>query len=232
MTTIDAGRRSRRATGPTSRGSDAASRHRRSTGHDYYDLDEIRDLLTIVDVLDAAQVSLTLEERARRSTSCPIHGGLKPTSFTWYDNDRRYHCFTGCGAGGDVYALIMALRDVDFATAVRVAARLAGVAPGARPDPAHLAARRAAAAARAAERQRTKTLRSDPRIRTATDEWFALRDAYPRRVATGRAYLRTRGIERLVDQLAAGWREIRYLYFQSRRIAVHADLLLRLHRRV
>ncbi len=193
-------------------------KQRRPSGYPrpYFDIEEIKDLLTVPDVLDLAKVPLTQEDRARRSTCCPIHGGTKPTSFTWYDGGRRYHCFTGCGDGGDVIDLITKLRNTDIGTAIAVAARVVGLGPGTQPDPVALARRRAEAAARSAERSRMKILRDDPRIAAATDDWYGLRKAHQRNVAKGRAYLESRSIDRLVDEFEAdgGCRQFRYLYFR------------------
>lgn len=61
-------------------------------------------------------------ERGR--CACPIHGGDNPHSFS-YDRT-RWHCYA-CGAGGDVYGLVMALRRCDFRTALAGVAELAGV---------------------------------------------------------------------------------------------------------
>lgn len=80
---------------------------------------------------------------------CPVHGGDNPASFA-YDTT-RWHCFA-CGAGGDVFGLVMALRSCAFREAVAVVAGLAGVPLRAVPriDRAEIARRQGLARRRAA----------------------------------------------------------------------------------
>ena len=56
---------------------------------------------------------------------CPFHGEKTP-SFTVTPARERWHCF-GCGRGGDVFNFIMERDGVDFPTALRTLAGLAGV---------------------------------------------------------------------------------------------------------
>ena len=61
---------------------------------------------------------------------CPFHQEKTP-SFTVFPATDSFFCF-GCGIGGDVYTYIMEYQGVDFPTAKRVLADMAGIsiAPG------------------------------------------------------------------------------------------------------
>ena len=89
-----------------------------------YDSEEIRDALTVADVLESAGIPVDGDRIA-----CPIHGGEDVTAFAIYDEGRRYWCHTECGKGGDVFTLIRALAEkrsvkVDFRKALEIAARV------------------------------------------------------------------------------------------------------------
>jgi DNA primase len=53
---------------------------------------------------------------------CPLHAERHP-SFYVHPEKQVFHCF-GCGAGGDVFSLVMALRGCDFVEALAEVARL------------------------------------------------------------------------------------------------------------
>ena len=76
----------------------------------------------------------------------PKHAGDRdnPTAFQIYDDGTKWKCFTSCpeGAnGGDVIAFYMALKEVDFKTAIKDLAELADVAPDTRTTPRQFASR-------------------------------------------------------------------------------------------
>lgn len=77
--------------------------------------DQIRQVASIVDI--ASQYT-TLRKRGQKYVGlCPFHSEKTP-SFT-VDNDKQlYHCF-GCGAGGDIFTLVMEKENLGFPEAVR-----------------------------------------------------------------------------------------------------------------
>lgn len=86
------------------------------------DNDEILSRLTVYDVYG---------DNLKRSTRgfkmlCPFHEEKTP-SFHVYSDTLRYHCFGGCGAGGNAFEFIMKRDKVDFATAKKYLAEKAGV---------------------------------------------------------------------------------------------------------
>jgi hypothetical protein len=89
--------------------------------HSHVDLEVLRAAVSVSDVLRAHGVDV---QRERGRIACPLHGGTNPQAFS-YDRE-RWHCFA-CGTGGDVFALVMALRGCEFREALAVVAELAGV---------------------------------------------------------------------------------------------------------
>jgi hypothetical protein len=73
------------------------------------DLDALKARTTIGEVLSAHGQS------AARRGPCPLHGGDNRSAFS--HDDRRWACWTHCGAG-DVVDLVERLRGVDFRAAV------------------------------------------------------------------------------------------------------------------
>lgn len=85
--------------------------------------EEIRRRLDIVEV---ASAYVTLKKAGRYYKGlCPFHQEKTPSFFV--DKDRGlFHCF-GCGAGGDLFDLVMRLRNLTFPEALEELARRAGV---------------------------------------------------------------------------------------------------------
>lgn len=54
----------------------------------------------------------------RAVIQCPLHNE-KTASFTWFKESNTYHCFGGCGKGGDNIDLFMKLNNCDFRHAVK-----------------------------------------------------------------------------------------------------------------
>ncbi|MGH2518618.1 MAG: DNA primase, partial [Chloroflexota bacterium] len=64
---------------------------------------------------------------------CPFHSEKTP-SFCLWPVDERWKCF-GCGAGGDAFAFIMRIENLDFGAALRLLAERTGVQLEDRPAP-------------------------------------------------------------------------------------------------
>lgn len=78
-------------------------------------IDQIRQAANI---LELASQYTTFKKAGRRHVGlCPFHSEKTP-SFTLDDEKQLFHCF-GCGAGGDVFTLVMEKENLSFPEAVR-----------------------------------------------------------------------------------------------------------------
>lgn len=81
---------------------------------------DVEGLKSRVDIVRVAEGYTELKQRSRAWVGrCPLpeHEDKSP-SFAVYEDSQSWHCF-GCGAGGDVIALVQAVEGVDFREAVR-----------------------------------------------------------------------------------------------------------------
>jgi DNA primase len=95
-------------------------------------VDEIKERLDIVEVV-SRYVPLKKAGRNLKGL-CPFHVEKTP-SFVVFPETGTWHCFGGCGTGGDVFSFVMKQENLDFAEALQMLAPLAGV-PLERPGPA------------------------------------------------------------------------------------------------
>jgi len=58
---------------------------------------------------------------------CPLHGGDNKSAFSIFNNGQSWHCFTTCGAGGDVIEFYRRWKQTDTKTAVRELAQRANI---------------------------------------------------------------------------------------------------------
>ncbi|NIO49857.1 MAG: DNA primase [Candidatus Aminicenantes bacterium] len=78
-------------------------------------VDQIRQTASIVDI--ASQYT-TLKRRGNKHVGlCPFHSEKDP-SFTVDNEKQLYHCF-GCGAGGDIFTLVMERENLSFPEALK-----------------------------------------------------------------------------------------------------------------
>jgi len=78
-------------------------------------VDQIRQTASIVEI--ASQYT-TLKRRGNKHVGlCPFHSEKDP-SFTVDDEKQLYHCF-GCGAGGDIFTLVMERENLSFPEALK-----------------------------------------------------------------------------------------------------------------
>ena len=86
-------------------------------------LEELKKRNGIVDVINS-YVPLKRAGSLYKAC-CPFHNEKTP-SFTVYERSESFYCF-GCGAGGDVVSFIMKADNVDYATAIELLAKRAGL---------------------------------------------------------------------------------------------------------
>lgn len=78
-------------------------------------IDQIRQVANIVEI---ASLYTTLRKRGKKYVGlCPFHSEKDP-SFTVDSEKQLFHCF-GCGAGGDVFTLVMEKENLSFPEAVK-----------------------------------------------------------------------------------------------------------------
>lgn len=144
--------------------------------------ERIRAALDIADVIGDS-VALKSAGKERLKGLCPFHQEKTP-SFHVHAGRGFYYCF-GCGAKGDVFDFVMQSQGVDFADALQILGRRAGI--DVTPNP-----------AAAASGQRRKDL-------FAVND-FAFRHFTGRLAEEARHYLLERGLtEQSIDQWGLGW---------------------------
>ena len=85
--------------------------------------DELRQRLSIVDVVSRR---VPLNKKGQNFWGCcPFHNEKTP-SFSVSEDKGFYHCF-GCGEHGDIISFVMKSENVDFKTAIRELAEMAGL---------------------------------------------------------------------------------------------------------
>ena len=90
-------------------------------------MDEVAQIRERIDLVSFISEYIPLKKMGRNFKAiCPFHNEKTP-SFVVSPERQIWHCFGGCGKGGDVYTFLMEYENLEFIEALRILAKRTGI---------------------------------------------------------------------------------------------------------
>lgn len=90
-------------------------------------MDEVAQIRERVDIVSLISEYVPLKKMGRNfKANCPFHNEKTP-SFVVSPERQIWHCFGGCGKGGDVYTFLMEYENLEFVEALRILSKRTGI---------------------------------------------------------------------------------------------------------